>query len=123
MDNSYQNPNQGGYYQPPPPPPPQNYYQQQPQYPQPSSSNAVMALVFGILSWILCGILTGIPAWIIGNIELKKISQGISPESNRGMATAGMWLGIVNTIIFALGIIVFIILLAIGTFASTRYRY
>ena len=116
-----------GYYnapqQPPQPPqPPQGYNQPS----KGSSTNAILALIFGILSYIACGIFSAIPAWIIGKNEIARINAGQSPESNRTMATIGMWLGIVGVILFVIGLIVLGILLALGVFAaasSTHYSY
>ena len=108
---------------PPPPPPPQPPYG----YNQPSqgtSTNAILALVFGILSYIACGLFSAIPAWIIGKNEIANISRGESSESNKTMATIGMWLGIVNVILCAIAIIVLLILLILGVFtASTIQNY
>ena len=122
MDNQYQN-QQGGYY-PPPPPPPQQYQQyQQPQFNSNSpSSNAIVALVLGIVSFVICPFFLAIPAWIVGKIELNKIAMGQSSQAGKGMATAGMWLGIVN---FILCMFVLLAYLAIVIFAiaGTKYRY
>ena len=52
-------------------------------------------------------------------MKFKKINQGQSPESNRTMATVGMWFGIVNVILAAVGLIVFLILLGFGVFAAS----
>lgn len=110
-----------GYYntpQPPPPPPP-GYTPPQ----QGTSTNAILALVFGILSYVGCSIISAIPAWIIGKNEIDKINSGQSPESNRTMATIGMWLGIIGVILFAVAIIVFIILIALGFFTTSTIQH
>lgn len=115
---------QGFYNVPPQPPPPPP--QQPPNYNQPksgSSSNAIWALVLGILSYVACGIFASIPAWIIGKNEIKKIDAGQAPESNRTMANVGMWLGIVNVILVAVGLIVFLLLLVLGVFASSSLSH
>lgn len=72
-----------------------------------SSSNGVVALVLGILSFVGFGCLTGIPAWIIGSKTLKEISVGRQPSDQRGMAQAGMILGIISTVLTILGIMLF----------------
>ncbi len=80
-----------------------------------ASSNAILSLVLGIAAWVIgCTILTAIPAWILGKKEINAINEGRAPEAGRTMATIGMWLGIVHCILAVLGIIVFILLFALG---------
>lgn len=82
-----------------------------------ASTNAIIALVAGILSFIFCPFILGIVAWIMGKGELGKIGRGESAEAGRTLAKIGMWLGIINvvlTILFGL-IYVLIIVLALVT--------
>ncbi len=71
---------------------------------QTSSTQAIVALVLGILGVICCNIL-GPVAWFVGNQELKAIREGRSPAAGEGLARAGMILGIVGTIILILAIL------------------
>jgi hypothetical protein len=87
-----------------------------------ASSNAIIALVLGILSYVTCGIFAAIPAWILGKKELSEIDAGRSPENGRTLAKIGMWLGIVNVILTVLGLIAFMILLALGVFSSMTFE-
>jgi hypothetical protein len=82
-----------------------------------AGTNAIIALVAGILSYIFCPFILGIVAWIMGKGELSKIDRGESSEAGRSMAKIGMWLGIVNVILSVLfGLVyVLIIILAIAT--------
>jgi hypothetical protein len=41
----------------------------------------------------------------MGNRELEAIRSGLAPAANQGLATAGKILGIIGTILFALGIV------------------
>lgn len=95
-----------------PPPPPQ--YGQPPPYgggqPQGTNKKAVWSLVLGILGVLCCGFFTGIPALILGNMARKEIDVG--QGAGRGMATAGLVLGIISIV---LGIIS-VILIATGNF-------
>lgn len=75
---------------------------------QNASTNAVIALVLGIVSFLGLPIIAGIPAWILGANELKAIDSGASPAAGRTMAQIGMILGIVNTIMAVLGILFFL---------------
>ena len=82
------------YDNPPPPPPPQ-YGAPTPGGPMPTGTNkkAIWSLVLGILGLVCCGIFTGIPAIILGNMAKKEISA--SGQQGSGMATAGLVLGII----------------------------
>lgn len=82
-----------------------------------AGTNAIIALIAGILSYIFCPFILGIVAWIMGKGELGKIDRGESAEAGRSMAKIGMWLGIVNVVLSVLfGLVyVLIIVLAIAT--------
>jgi uncharacterized protein DUF4190 len=81
-----------------PPPPPQALVQQS------ASTQAITALILGILGVICCGLMAPI-AWYLGNQELKAIQAGLSPAAGDGLARAGMILGIVGTILLGLWVI------------------
>ncbi len=111
-----------GYNVPPPPPPQMPYNQGPPSGMQGgASSNAIISLVLGILSYISCGIFVAIPAWIIGKKELAEIDAGRSPENGRTMAKIGMWLGIVNVILSVIAIFVMMILFLFGILSMDDY--
>lgn len=93
---------------PVPPAPPTDGY--------PEQSQAVTALVLGILSIVLCQLL-GPFAWKIGHDELKAINVGRRPVANQGLAQAGKVCGIVGTSLLGLVILFFLlwlILFALG---------
>lgn len=69
----------------------------------PEASQATLALVLGILSLVLCQPL-GPFAWWVGQTELNAIDAGRRPPENRQTANAGRILGIVGTVLLALGI-------------------
>lgn len=48
-----------------------------------ASTNAILTLVFGILSWIMCPIILGIVAWVMGNKEINAIDSGLSSPEGR----------------------------------------
>lgn len=117
--------NFGGYQPPPPPPPPSGYTPPPPPPPPPgygspqynpqdkASSAAIWALVLGIASWVACGIISAIPAWIIGKKELNAINAGQSSQAGKSMAQVGMWLGIIQVILGVLAIIAVLVYLII----------
>jgi hypothetical protein len=83
-----------------------------------ASSSAIWALVLGIASWVACGIFSAVPAWIIGKKEIAAIEQGRSDPAGKTMAQIGMWLGIIQVILGILALIVVMIIVLLGGFAS-----
>lgn len=79
----------------------------------PEQSQATTILVMGILGIVCCAPL-GIAAWIMGNRELEAIDSGRRNPENRGTANAGRIIGIVATVLLALGILFFIGTLTLG---------
>jgi hypothetical protein len=91
-------------YPPPPPPPPDagGYG-----YAAPRTNNkAIWALVLGILSLVCCGVFAGIPALVLGNMAKNEIDASGGVQSGRGMAVAGLVLGIVSVVLSVLAAIV-----------------
>ena len=62
-----------------------------------ASGRAIATLILGILSLLCTGFLTGIPAIILGNMELKDIKAGKSSKQSEGIARVGFILGIIGT--------------------------
>jgi len=79
-----------------------------------------LILVLGILSIVLCQIL-GIPAWVMGNGDLKQMDAGTMDPSGRSITNAGRICGIVATILLILGALAgfaFFLLAVLGAAAS-----
>jgi hypothetical protein len=97
-------------------PPPQSY-------PHPiAEGRGGVILALGILSIIMLGPLTGIPAWVMGHNDMKKIRSGMIVQSEKGLTQAGMILGIIGTILGLLVIMGIVIALMVAFFtASTVY--
>ena len=74
-----------------------------------SSSNATLILILGIASIFIFGIILGPIAWILGNNALK---SGAVDPAQIGQVNIGRICGIVGTILSALGIIIYIVLIA-----------
>lgn len=79
--------------------------------PPPNASNAVTALVLGILGIVLCPFL-GPLAWVLGRKGEQEVDASGGALAGRGLATAGKVLGMVGTFILALLIAVSVALLA-----------
>lgn len=119
MENNLHFQDSNSSYTPPPPPPPVsggsgNYGQTTGK----ASSAAIWALVLGILSWVACGIIAAIPAWIVGKKEINAINAGQSDQAGKTMSQIGMWLGIIQVIISIVALIVVIFVLILGGFAA-----
>ncbi len=113
---------------PPPPPPPS---MSTPPPPPPAGgmnmgsggsagTNAIIALVAGILSYVFCPFILGIVAWIMGKGELGKIDRGESAEAGRTLAKIGMWLGIVNVALSILFGLVYVLIIVIAIISGSR---
>lgn len=75
-----------------------------PGQPQSASTQAITALVLGILGIFCCGLLAPV-AWYLGNQEVKAIREGRSPVAGEGLAKAGMIMGIIGSILLVLSIL------------------
>lgn len=72
---------------------------------QSASSQAITALVLGILGIVsCCGILSPI-AWYLGKQEQKAILEGRSPAAGAQLAQVAVILGIVGTIMLVFGLL------------------
>ncbi len=77
----------------------------------PNASNAVTALVLGILGIIICPLL-GPVAWVLGRKGEQEVDSSGGAVGGRGLATAGKILGIVGTAFILLGILLALALIA-----------
>jgi len=73
-----------------------------------------LILVLGILSLVLCGLFTGIPAWIMGKGDLIKIRGGTMDPEGEGSTKAGMICGIISCTITAVTLVILILLIFVG---------
>ena len=69
----------------------------------------VLILVLGILSFVLCGIFTAIPAWVMGNSDLRAMDAGQMDPSGRGLTQAGKICGMIAVILSIIGLVVTVI--------------
>lgn len=79
-----------------------------------ASGRAVASLVLGIMSLICMGFLTGIPAIILGSMELRAIKAGQAPLAGEGVAKVGYILGIVGTVMTCLAVLALFAFIAFG---------
>jgi hypothetical protein len=75
-------------------------------------------MILGILSIVAaCGLLTGVPALILGSLAKKEIAASGGSQSGEGMATAGVVLGWISVAITVL----LLVLIGLVAFAATSY--
>lgn len=79
-----------------------------------ASGRAVTALVLAIVSWVLCGFLTAIPAIFVAKAELGAIERGESSVAGKGMAQAAFWIAIINTVCTCIVVMIYAIVIGIG---------
>lgn len=120
-------PNWGSAYPPPgegySPPgsgyPPQGYPPYQPYGPPLKHPSATTAMVLGIVA-VAGGLICWLPlfispfAWFTGSKAIRDIDESRGTQGGRGEALAGKVLGIIGTVLLALGI-AFVILLVVLT--------
>jgi hypothetical protein len=90
-----------------------------PQGPSGPSSTAIIALVLGCASFLLCGsILFSIPGAIIGKMEMNKIQRGESSAAGDGLAKAGFYVSLINIVLTLLGMCAYAGLIVLGVAAT-----
>jgi hypothetical protein len=77
-----------------------------------------LILVLGILTFLLCGIFTAVPACIMGNNDLKEMDAGRMDPGGRSLTNVGRILGMIGTILTILGFILFLVLVLTGAAAG-----
>ena len=75
---------------------------------------ATTILVLGILGLVIC-VPLGIAAWIMGNGDLRQMDAGQMDSTGRSMTNAGRIVGMIATILFVVGFVIFLGLFLLGT--------
>jgi hypothetical protein len=78
-----------------------------------------LILILGILSLVLCGIFTGIPAWVMGSSDLKEMDAGTMNPEGRGVTNAGKICGMVSVVLLGVSLIIGVIVVAMGFLAHS----
>jgi hypothetical protein len=109
---------EGPYHPPNQPPGPQPGQQPGQYYPMapvaPNSSKATTSLVLGICSLVACGLFLGIPAMVVGRRAKREIAESRGRLGGEGLATAGFVTGLIGTIWSVLGVVVLVLVVAVG---------
>lgn len=80
------------------------------------SGVAITAFVLSVVGFFFC--ITGIPGFVMGLSELKKINRGESPVAGRGFALAAAIIGGIMTGLIALLIIFYIVVIIVAIATS-----
>ena len=72
-----------------------------------------MILVFGILGLLVCAPF-GIIAWVLGSTDLKAMDAGTMDQEGRSNTQVGKILGMIATLLLALGLIIGFFMLAVA---------
>lgn len=84
----------------------------------PESQKPMIAMILAIAGFLCCGPVLGIPAAILGWMELDAIKNGRSPESGKMMAMVGLWGGIAATVAH---VFFYVIWFFLGLISSSPY--
>ena len=68
-----------------------------------SDGLAIASLVTGIVSLVCCGLVTGVPAIVMGLVSRNRIARSAGALGGRGMAVAGVILGVAGSVFWTLG--------------------
>lgn len=83
-----------------------------------TGQKAVAALILAVVGLICCGPLTGVPAAIVGWMEIGAIKEGRSAPSGMWMAQVGLWGGIAVSIIHS---IIFVLWMMLSMMSAPYY--
>ena len=73
----------------------------------------VLILVLGILG-IVCCLICGIVAWVMGNGDLREMDAGRMDPSGRGLTQAGKICGIISVVLAILGIVMWLVMMIVA---------
>lgn len=76
--------------------------------------HGTLILILGILSLLMCNIITGIPAWVMANSDLREMDAGTMDPSGRGATQAGKVCGIISVVLAVLCMLLVIAMFALG---------
>ena len=94
-------------YPPPPPPPDQSGGWGYGGYAAPrTNQKALWSMISGILGLVCCAP-AGVVALVLGNSAKREIAESNGMQTGRGMAQAGVVLGIIAIALFLLGLVLF----------------
>ena len=112
------------YGTPPPPPPPAYGYGQQPygyggyQAPE-TESQAVVALVLAIASWVVCPIIPAVVALVLANNADASIQASGGRKTGEGLTKAARIVAWINIGVYVVGLVLVILIAVIAAASSS----
>jgi hypothetical protein len=88
----------------------------------PTPSRATVSLVLGILSLVLCGLFTGIPAIVMGRRATREIDASGGTLGGRGIAQGGFITGIIGTVLTTIPLLIVVFVFALGGIVSSQFE-
>ncbi len=85
-----------------------------------SGQKATIALVLAIAALVCCGPVAGVPAAIVGWMELDANKHGRSPAGGKWMAQVGLWGGLASSVIH---VVIYMIWVLLSAMSSNQYGY
>ncbi|MEP7213334.1 MAG: DUF4190 domain-containing protein [Acidobacteriota bacterium] len=85
------------------------------------SQKGLISLILAIAAFVCCGPFTGIPAAVLGWMELDAIKSRRAPAENKWMALVGLWGGIASTLLHIIGYVLWVLMGMLS--ASNSYGY
>lgn len=86
-----------------------------------ASQKGLISLILAVVALICCGPFAGVPAAILGWMELDSIKTGRSPADNKWMATVGLWGGIASTALHIIGYVIYVMLGMLSAMSGPYY--
>ena len=84
---------------------------------RPTNSLAIVSLISGIAGWTLVPLLGSIVAIITGHMAKRQIA--VTGDEGSGMATAGLVIGYVFVGLAVIGLVLFVLVLALASTSTT----
>lgn len=78
-------------------------------------------MILAIVALICCGPFTGVPAAILGWMELDSIKNGRSPADGKAMAMVGLWGGIASSLIHIFGYVLWVLMGMLSAVSDPYY--
>jgi hypothetical protein len=72
-----------------------------------------LLLVLGILGLVCCAILAPI-TWVMANTDLREMQAGVMDRSGEQLTNVAKILGIIGTVLIAIGLLLFVLQIALG---------
>jgi hypothetical protein len=84
----------------------------------PNDSMAVWSLVLSILGLFCCGLVLGPIGFFLGQSSLGRIRQSGGALGGAGLANAGRIIGAIDTLLWIVGVVIYIVAIATGAMRS-----